>query len=124
MRFLEAGRTLHTRNRRVRGADVRVGVTATIAEGAAGHNGVGLLCRIQDDNKGYYTFILYADGHYLIDRAVNDYGLPLVSSEADPRLPRLALDGGPVALRADCAGDTLTFSVNGRVDDYWARAIP
>ncbi len=90
-------------------ADVRMEVDAGKL-GGPDENRIGLICRYTGDD--YYFFMITSDGYYGIGIYTGGQGVLLGQSEmqASENINKgLAVNH----LRADCAGDTLTFYVNG-----------
>jgi len=90
-------------------SDVRIEVD-TGKLGGPDENRIGLLCRLSGDN--YYFFIISSDGYYGIGIFFSGQAILLGQSAM---LPSEHINQGLAVnhLRADCAGDTLTFYVNG-----------
>ncbi len=102
------------RNKRFRGGDVRVAVTATFQTGETGLNGIGVICRLQDNLEDYYAFTLFASGDFQIDMVRGLSPRPLVYSPAQSWLPKAVLTtGAPHRIEAECAGETLSLRVDG-----------
>jgi serine/threonine protein kinase len=70
----------------------------------------GLLCRIQEDQSFYY-FVIRSNGDYTIGKYKNAQFQPLFS-EGWRRSDAINQGMQTNRLRADCAGNTLRFSVN------------
>ena len=90
-------------------ADVRMEVDAGKL-GGPDENRIGLICRYTGND--YYFFMITSDGYYGIGIYTGGQGVLLGQSEmqaSDHINKGLAVNH----LRADCAGDTLTFYVNG-----------
>lgn len=89
--------------------DVRMEVDAGKL-GGPDSNRIGLLCRMTGD--AYYFFLISSDGFYGIGVFAGGNGVLLGQSEM---LANGNIKTGMAVnhLRADCAGDTLTFYVNG-----------
>jgi len=90
-------------------ADVRMEVDAGKL-GGPDANRIGLVCRFTNDT--YYFFMISSDGFYGIGIFAGGQGVLLGQSEMQPDSnikKGLAVNH----LRADCAGDRLTFYVNG-----------
>ena len=90
-------------------ADVRMEVDAGKL-GGPDENRIGLICRFTGDD--YYFFMITSDGYYGIGIYTGGQAVLLGQSEmqASGNINKgLAVNH----LRADCAGDTLTFYVNG-----------
>lgn len=87
--------------------DVRIEADVTRLNGPM-ENRAGLICRYQNGN--YYFFVISNDGYYAIGKFTNGQAI-LVGQEM--MVASDAIRGeGVNHLRADCAGDTLTFYVN------------
>ena len=78
--------------------------------GGPDENRVGLLCRFSDNN--YYFFLMTSDGFYGIGLYFNGQAILLGQNEL---LANESIKKGMAVnhLRADCAGSTLAFYVNG-----------
>ncbi|MBI3161684.1 MAG: hypothetical protein HYZ23_04205 [Chloroflexi bacterium] len=90
-------------------ADVRMEVDAGKL-GGPDENRIGLICRY--DGANYYFFLMSSDGYYGIGIYFSGQAILLGQSEmaANSNIKTgLAVNH----LRADCAGDTLAFYVNG-----------
>lgn len=87
--------------------DVQVEADVTRLNGPM-ENRAGLLCRYQNGN--YYFFIISSDGYYAIGKFTNGQAL-LIGQEMMVESDAIRAEGVN-HLRADCAGDTLTFYVN------------
>ena len=90
-------------------ADVRMEVDAGKL-GGPDENRIGLICRYTGDD--YYFFMITSDGYYGIGIFTGGQAILLGQSEMQASgniNTGLAVNH----LRADCAGDTLTFYVNG-----------
>ncbi|GMV33665.1 MAG: hypothetical protein DCC59_09445 [Chloroflexi bacterium] len=89
--------------------DVRVEVDTGKLAGPD-ENRIGVLCRYSDGD--YYFFIVTSDGYYGMGLFKDGQAALLGQSEM---LPSASINKGLAInhLRADCAGDTLTFFVNG-----------
>jgi hypothetical protein len=87
--------------------DVRIEADVTRLNGPL-ENRAGLICRYQNGN--YYFFIISSDGYYAIGKFTNGQAI-LIGQEM--MVANDAIRGeGVNHLRADCAGETLTFYVN------------
>lgn len=90
-------------------ADVRMEVDAGKL-GGPDANRIGLLCRLTGD--AYYFFLISSDGYYGIGVFAGGQGVFLGQSEMQAN-ENIKTGMAVNHLRADCAGDTLTFYVNG-----------
>ncbi|MEW6285126.1 MAG: hypothetical protein AB1509_02765 [Chloroflexota bacterium] len=87
--------------------DVRIEADVTRLNGPL-ENRAGLICRYQNGN--YYFFIISSDGYYAIGKFTNGQAI-LIGQEM--MVASDAIRGeGVNHLRADCAGEMLTFYVN------------
>ncbi|GAB4447343.1 MAG: hypothetical protein OHK0041_06900 [Anaerolineales bacterium] len=87
--------------------DVRIEADVTRLNGPM-ENRAGLICRYQNGN--YYFFVISNDGYYAIGKFTNGQAV-LVGQEM--MVASDAIRGkGVNHLRAECAGETLTFYVN------------
>ncbi|MEP0807277.1 MAG: hypothetical protein HRF47_17480 [Chloroflexota bacterium] len=87
--------------------DVRIEADVTRLNGPM-ENRAGLICRYQNGN--YYFFVISNDGYYAIGKFTNGQAI-LIGQEmmvASDAIREEEVNH----LRADCAGDTLTFYVN------------
>jgi hypothetical protein len=93
-------------------SDVSIEVDATKV-GGDDNNDFGVICRYQD-SANFYFFVISSDGYYGISKVV-DGSQELIGMEAMP--PSDVINTGNVSnhLRADCAGSTLRFFVNGEL---------
>jgi hypothetical protein len=90
-------------------ADVRMEVDAGKL-GGPDENRIGLVCRFTGDD--YYFFLISSDGYYGI--GIYTGGQAVLLGQSELQLNSNIKKGLAVNhLRADCAGDTLTFYVNG-----------
>ncbi len=90
-------------------ADVRLEVDAGKL-GGPDSNRIGLLCRMTGD--AYYFFLISSDGYYGIGIFAGGNGVLLGQGEMQSN-ENIKTGMAVNHLRADCAGDTLTFFVNG-----------
>jgi hypothetical protein len=90
-------------------ADVRMEVDAGKL-GGPDENRIGLICRFTGDD--YYFFLITSDGYYGI--GIYKGGEAVLLGQSEMQVSSNIKTGLAVNhLRADCAGDTLTFYVNG-----------
>jgi hypothetical protein len=90
-------------------ADVRMEVDAGKL-GGPDENRIGLICRFTGDD--YYFFMISSDGFYGV--GVYKSGQAVLLGQSEMQANSNIKTGLAVNhLRADCAGDTLTFYVNG-----------
>jgi hypothetical protein len=90
-------------------ADVRLEVDAGKL-GGPNENRIGLICRFTGND--YYFFIISSDGFYGI--GIYKGGQAVLLGQSEMQVSSNIKTGLAVNhLRADCAGDTLTFYVNG-----------
>jgi len=90
-------------------ADVRMEVD-TGKLGGPDENRIGLICRFTGDD--YYFFMISSDGYYGI--GIYTGGQAILLGQSEMQLNSNIKKGLAVNhLRADCAGNTLTFYVNG-----------
>jgi hypothetical protein len=90
-------------------ADVRMEVDAGKL-GGPDENRIGLLCRMTGD--AYYFFLISSDGFYGIGIFAGGNGVLLGQGEMQTN-ENIKTGMAVNHLRADCAGNTLTFYVNG-----------
>ena len=88
--------------------DVRVEVDATKSAGPD-ENRMGLMCRYQGGN--YYFFIISSDGFYAIGKFIK--GQTVLLGQEEMLKTALIQPNTVNHLRADCIGNTLTFTLNG-----------
>jgi hypothetical protein len=88
--------------------DVAVEAEVTRLNGPVA-NRAGLMCRYQNGN--HYFFVISSDGFYAIGKFINGQAI-LVGQETMVPSEAVRTDGAN-QLRADCIGNTLTFTVNG-----------
>lgn len=87
--------------------DVRIEADVTRLNGPM-ENRAGLICRYQNGN--YYFFVISSDGYYAIGKFTNGQAV-LVGQEMMVASDAIRSEGVN-HLRAECAGETLTFYVN------------
>jgi hypothetical protein len=90
--------------------DVKVFVTSSKLAGPD-DDIYGILCRYQDSNN-YYFFVISSDGYYGIGKTINGRQT-LIRDEKMPPSDAIHQGFATNHLRADCAGDQLSLSVNG-----------
>ena len=90
-------------------ADVRMEVDSGKL-GGPDENRIGLVCRFTGDD--YYFFLITSDGYYGIGLYNDGQAVLLGQSEMQSN-GNIKTGMAVNHLRADCAGDTLTFYVNG-----------
>jgi hypothetical protein len=90
-------------------ADTRVEVDVAKLEGPDS-NRAGLICRLTGEQ--FYFFVISSDGYYAVGRT---NGLESVLLGQDQMMMSANINTGLALnhLRADCAGDRLTFYING-----------
>jgi hypothetical protein len=88
--------------------DISVEVDATKLDGPD-INGFGIICRLVD-NRNFYAFLVASTGYYSIWKMIGGEWDTLVPWTA---APSLVPGNGTNRLRADCAGATLSFFING-----------
>jgi len=90
-------------------ADVRMEVDAGKL-GGPDEDRIGLVCRFTGDD--YYFFLISSDGYY--GAGIYTDGQAVLLGQSEMQANSIIKKGLAVNhLRADCAGDTLTFYVNG-----------
>ncbi len=93
-------------------SDVRLEVSLLPVSGTLS-NRMGLICRLKDD-KNFYFFVISADGFYGIGKVKAGQATLLSGSEMLPS--ESILTGNQInQVRADCAGDKLSFYANGKL---------
>lgn len=90
-------------------ADVRIEVDVAKLEGPDS-NRAGIVCRLSGEQ--FYFFVISSDGYYAVGRTNGLESFLLGQDQMTPS-PNINMGMAINHLRADCAGNTLTFYVNG-----------
>lgn len=97
----------------LRFADFDLTVQATAVDGPEDDdNGFGVIFRLSDDRRSFYTFMVSSDGYYSVERRVDGQARYL-SNWVDSPVVNQGLNAVNT-LRVVARGDTFTFYINGR----------